>query len=204
MKPLLPSSDSCGTTLKLEQLQWPAHINYRGSHAVIGSFWRKLRPWLDPRMRVVRFDWAVDPTHFDSVRYGHLEGYVDDLLAIVEATSSAPCTFIGHSMSAMIGMLAAKQQPSAFKQMVMIAGAPCYVSHAEYGGGFSAESIANLLDQIEDDYLAWFTTFAPVTAGDPHRQDIIDDFQGALKAMRPPATGERLTERAVRPQSWQY
>ena len=149
------------------------------------SFWRELTPWLEQRFRVVRFDWSVTPEHFDSVRYGSLDGYCDDLLAIIETTGSKPCILIGHSMSAMIGMRAAKRERAFFEQIVMIAPAPCYVSHARYPAGFSQEDIDALLDRIGDDYVAWISAFAPVAVGDPQQRDVIDDFQRSLKAMRP-------------------
>ena len=104
---------------------------------------------------------------------------------LFQGTASKPCTLIGHSMSAMIGMLAAKRQPAFFKRIVMIAPAPCYVRHPDYAAGFSQENIDALLDEIGDDYMAWLMAFAPVAVGDPRQQDVIDDFRRSLSAMRP-------------------
>ena len=168
-------------------------VSGNGDHTIVlgngfgtdKSSWRELTPWLEARHRLVRFNWAVTPEHFDSVRYGSLDGYCDDLLAIVGGTTSKLCTLIGHSMSAMIGMLAAKRQPGFFRRIVMIAPAPCYVRHPDYAAGFSQENIDALLDQIGDDYMAWLMAFAPVAVGDPQQQDVIDDFRRSLSAMRP-------------------
>jgi pimeloyl-ACP methyl ester carboxylesterase len=82
-------------------------------------------------------------------------------------------------------MLAAKREPSFFKRIVMIAPAPCYVSHPDYAAGFSQEDIDALLDHIGDDYMAWIAAFAPVAVGDVQQQDVVDDFQRSLTAMRP-------------------
>ncbi len=86
-------------------------------------FWRALVPWFERRYRVVRFDWVMDSARPDSA----IDGFADDLLAVLQVTSSLPCTFVAHSMSGMIGMLAAQRAPSVFRRMVMIApGSPLY------------------------------------------------------------------------------
>jgi sigma-B regulation protein RsbQ len=147
--------------------------------------WMKLLPWLEQRFRVVRFDWPVDPVHFDAARYAWLESFVDDLLAVVAATGGAPCSLIGHSMSAMIGMLAARREPAAFKRIVMIAAAPRYVLDSDYPGGMTAGDVEALLERMGDDYLAWSEEFSPVAVGLRHDPDLIDDFRRGLIAMRP-------------------
>ena len=48
--------------------------------------WSKILPWLERRHRVVRFDWPIDPVHFDAVRYARLESFAEDMLAVLAAT----------------------------------------------------------------------------------------------------------------------
>jgi sigma-B regulation protein RsbQ len=146
--------------------------------------WRALLPWLETHGRVIRFDWAIHPDHFDVTRYSELDGFVDDMLAVIEATAVAPCVLIGHSMSAMIGMLATKREPSFFRRIAMIAPAPRYSRDSDYAAGFSIEEIEGLLDRISDDYLAWTAAFAPIAVGEATGA-FVDDFREGLRAMRP-------------------
>jgi len=145
--------------------------------------WGALLPMLEAGHRVVRFDWAVDAQHFDTTRYSALDGYVDDLLAIVRAGAQEPCTLIGHSMSSMISMLAAKREPGLFRHIVMIAPAPCFIRDAGYDAGFTQSEIDALLEAISDDYLAWTAAFAPIAVG--AHAEAIDDFREELRALRP-------------------
>jgi sigma-B regulation protein RsbQ len=149
------------------------------------SCWAPLLPLLEPRHKVVRFDWAVGPEHFDSLRYAKFDGYVEDLLTIVKTQAKGACTLIGHSMSAMIGMLAAKREPDLFRHIVMISPAPRYIRDEGYDAGFTREEIDALLMAIGDDYLAWTAAFAPVAVGDPGKTGAIADFRAGLRAMRP-------------------
>ncbi len=147
--------------------------------------WAKLLPWLEPRFRVVRFDWMIDPVHFDAACYASLDRFAEDMLAVVVSAGCAPCTLVGHSMSAMIGMLAAKRDPAAFRRIVMIAAAPCYVIDDDYPVGLAADDIDALLDRIGDDYLAWCDDFSPVAVGRGAEPALVDDFRQSLRAMRP-------------------
>jgi sigma-B regulation protein RsbQ len=146
--------------------------------------WAPLLPLLEARHRVVRFDWAVDPKHFDTARYSTLDGYVEDLIAVVRIGAKGPCALIGHSMSSMIGMLAAKREPELFRHVVMIAPAPCFIRDANYEAGFTQEEIDAVFESISDDYLAWTAAFAPVAVG-PSHSAAIDDFREELRALRP-------------------
>ncbi|PPQ37925.1 hypothetical protein CH337_01770 [Rhodoblastus acidophilus] len=147
--------------------------------------WTQLLPLLEARSRVVRFDWAVSPKHYDSARYATLDGYVEDLLGIIAATVQGPCTLIGHSMSSMIGMLAATREPERFHHIVMIAPAPCFIRDQGYEAGFTREELDALLDAVSDDYLAWTEAFAPIAVGGAPNSVAIDDFREGLRALRP-------------------
>ncbi|HTH18064.1 MAG TPA: alpha/beta fold hydrolase [Magnetospirillum sp.] len=149
------------------------------------TFWRGLLPWLEERFRVVRFDWLIDPDHFDSSRYKSLEGFAEDLLAIQMATDAAPCLYVGQSMGAMVGMLAARRRPDFFRSMVMLAPSPCFINHPGYRGGFDQEGIDALLGQIGHDYMEWVKSFSPlVVAAPPSHQDA-QEFARCLMALRP-------------------
>lgn len=168
-------------------------VSGEGAHTVVlgngfgtdQDFWREVAAWLEPRFRVVRFDWAIDPVHFDASRYAAMDSYAEDLLAVIHATDAAPCTLVGHSMSGMVGMIAAKTVPAAFRHLVMIAPAPCYISGEGYPAGFTREEVDGLLNFMGENYMAWVEAFAPIAVGDPGNAAAIGEFSRSLTAMRP-------------------
>lgn len=147
--------------------------------------WAQVLPWLEERFRVVRFDWPVTPRHFDHIRYSTLDAYAEDLLAVIEATQAAPCTLIGHSMSGMVGMLAGRMAPRAFTRMVMINPSPRYINDEGYTGGFSREQIAALISSLNENYLDWVRSFAPVVVGGQPEDPAVAEFAEGLLSLRP-------------------
>lgn len=134
---------------------------------------------------MVRFDWLIEPQHYDHMRYGSLEAYAHDLLRVIHAAEAAPCVFVGHSMCGMIGMLAGIIRPQAFTSMVMINPSPCYINDASYEGGFREEDVKALLAGISNDYFAWVQGFAPTVVGGPPDRPEVEEFSRGLRAMRP-------------------
>lgn len=149
------------------------------------TIWHKILPWLEARYRVVRFDWALEPVDYDTARYADITGFVDDLLAVISATGAAPCRLISHSVSGMVGMLAAKGQPNFFERMVMLAPSPRYINDPGYHGGMEQADVDALLEQMADDYVAWAQDFSPrAVAGTPDQPEV-QEFMRGLLAMRP-------------------
>src|SRR5689334_24423698 len=74
------------------------------------NMWRFIVPAFENDFRIVLFDYVghgkSDVSAFDRSRYGTLEGYAADVLAICEALAVRNAVFVGHSVSAMIGILA--------------------------------------------------------------------------------------------------
>ena len=46
------------------------------------------------------------------------------------------CIFVGHSVSSMIGVLAAIEEPQRFARLILIGPSPRYINEADYVGGF--------------------------------------------------------------------
>ncbi|MCR6630639.1 MAG: alpha/beta hydrolase [Magnetospirillum sp.] len=149
------------------------------------TMWHRVLPWLEERYRVVRFDWVIDPRHYDASRYSRIDGFVDDLLAVLMAAETSHCLYVGHSMGGMIGMLAAKRAPEKFRAMVMLAPSPCYVNHPGYGGGFDPDDIEALLSSIGTNYLDWVRSFSPVAVAGSADGEEVAEFTRSLLAMRP-------------------
>ena len=80
--------------------------------------------------------------------------------------------FVGHSVSAMIGVLAAIGDPGRFAKLVLVGPSPRYIDDGDYVGGFSEADIAELLESLESNYLGWSSAMAPVIMGNADRPEL--------------------------------
>jgi sigma-B regulation protein RsbQ len=140
------------------------------------TMWRFMTPAYQDRFRTITFDLVgsggSDLAAYDRARYASLHGYADDLIEIIDEFATGPVVFVGHSVSAMIGMLAAISAPERFAAQAMIGPSPCYINDGDYVGGFSREDIRELLDTMDDNFLAWSKNLAPAIMGAPNRPDL--------------------------------
>ncbi|MGA3680852.1 MULTISPECIES: alpha/beta fold hydrolase [Pseudomonas] len=145
------------------------------------AMWRLISPHYADRFNVVLYDLvgagnsAIEA--YDPDKYATLNGYAHDLAELVREFGTGPVIIVGHSVSAMIGVLADRQAPGLIAAHVMIGPSPCYVDSGDYVGGFSEEDVHSLLDTLDSNYLGWSSTMAPVIMGAPGQ----------------PALGEELT-----------
>lgn len=149
------------------------------------TMWRQVLPSLEERYRVVRFDWVIDPEHYERSRYATLDGFVEDLLAVLIATDTAECLYVGHSMGGMVGMLASKRTPERFRHFVMLSPSPCFVNSPGYRGGFEPEEIDRLLQEMGADYVNWVSQFTPLAVAAASDKPEVAEFTRSLLAMRP-------------------
>ena len=95
------------------------------------SAWNRVLPYFQRDYRVVLYDLvcagSVNPDHFDFRRYTTLDAYVDDLLDILDALHIDRCFFVGHSVSAMIGIIAAIRRPELFLKLILVGASPRYL-----------------------------------------------------------------------------
>jgi sigma-B regulation protein RsbQ len=140
------------------------------------SMWRFVAPRFATDYRVVLFDHAgcgaSDPSSYDPVRHADLEGYAQDLVEVLEHVADGPALVVGHSVSAMIAVLAAAERPDLFDGLVLVGPSPRYVDTDGYRGGFTAEEIDELLQTMDTNYLGWSRAMAPVIAGNPDRPEV--------------------------------
>jgi sigma-B regulation protein RsbQ len=131
--------------------------------------WQHLLSLFIDDYRIVTFDLVgsgnSDASAYDRAKYGTLHGYAADLLEIIDAFCDGPCIHIGHSVSSMIGLLAANREPDRFTAQVMVGPSPCYLDDGDYHGGFSRADIDELLDALASNYLAWSSSMAPTLMG---------------------------------------
>lgn len=142
------------------------------------NLWRLVAPVLAEQFTVVLFDYVgsgrSDLAAWDEQRYGSLSGYAQDVLEICDELDVHRVLFVGHSVSAMVGVVAAAARPALFAGLVLLTPSPCYIDDEEsgYRGGFSAADIEELLDSLEANYLGWSAVMAPVIMGNPDRPEM--------------------------------
>ncbi len=144
------------------------------------KLWRLVEQRLAPKFRLILFDHvgcgASDPFAWDPQRYASLQGYADDILELVRGLDVRQAVFVGHSVAAMMGVLAVSADPSRFAKLVLLTPSPRYIDDQDYRGGFSRHDIEELLDSLESNYLGWSRSIAPVIIGAPDRPELADEL----------------------------
>ncbi|MEU4806228.1 alpha/beta hydrolase [Actinosynnema sp. NPDC023587] len=144
------------------------------------NLWRLVVPALAERFRVVLFDHVgagkSDLSAWSPERYSTLDGYALDVLDICAELDLRDVVLVGHSVSAMIAVLAANRDRSRIAKLVLVTPSPCYVDDGDYRGGFSRADIDELLDSLDSNYLGWSATMAPVIMGNPDRPELGEEL----------------------------
>ncbi|MGW5852166.1 alpha/beta fold hydrolase [Streptomyces sp. NPDC055254] len=153
------------------------------------NMWRLTVPALVANHKVVLFDYVgsggSDLSAFSADRYSSLDGYAQDVVDICEALELRDAVFVGHSVSAMIGVLAADKAPERIGALVMVAPSPRYIDDDGYRGGFSAQDIDELLESLEANYLGWSAAMAPVIMGNAERPELGQELTNSFCATDP-------------------
>ncbi len=148
------------------------------------NMWRLLQPVYATRYRTVIFDLTgsgqSDLSAYDPTKYDTLDGYATDVLEILDEVGGEPAIFVGHSVSAMIGMLANIRAPQKFVAQIMVGPSPCYINDDSYVGGFSRGDIEGLLDTLDSNYLGWSSNMAPVIMGAPDRPELATELTNSF------------------------
>ena len=140
------------------------------------NMWRFVTPAFEDQYRIILFDHVgaggSDLSAYNRAKYASLQGYVDDMLEICRELGLTRSIFVGHSVAAMIGVLAALQEPDRFEKLILVGPSPRYIDEEGYVGGFSREDIDGLLDSLDSNYLGWSSAMAPVIMGNPDRPEL--------------------------------
>jgi sigma-B regulation protein RsbQ len=151
--------------------------------------WRLVRPRLAEMFRVITFDLVgsgrSDRTAWDAERYSSLDGYAHDVAQLCREMDLRDVMFVGHSVSAVIGVLAARLEPDRFTKLVLVTPSPCYIDDGDYRGGFTRADIDELLESLSDNYLGWSATLAPVIMGNPERPELGQELTNSFCHMDP-------------------
>ena len=153
------------------------------------NMWRLVAPAFQDRHRVLLFDYTgcgqSDLTQYDPERYRSMEGYAQDVLEIATELDLRRTVFVGHSVSSMIGIIAANRQPERFAHLILIGPSPCYINDEGYQGGFTRLQLEDLLDVLDHNHFGWSGSMAPVIMGNPERPELSDELAASFCRMRP-------------------
>ena len=148
------------------------------------NMWRHVAPAFEEDHQVVLFDHVgagrSDLSAYDPDRHGSLAGYARDVLDICHDLDLHDVVFVGHSVSAMIGVLAAVEEPERFATLVLVSPSPRYTDDGDYTGGFAESDIEELLESLDSNYLGWSTTMAPVIMGNPDRPELGEELAASF------------------------
>ena len=148
------------------------------------NMWRLVTPAFERDYRIVLFDHVgsgrSDLRAYDPQKYSRLQGYADDVLEICRELRLERVVFVGHSVSAMIGILAAIREPGRFASLVLVGPSPCYLNTGEYRGGFSRADLESLLEFMDANYLGWSSAMAPKIVGNPDRPELGEELTNSF------------------------
>lgn len=144
------------------------------------NMWRFITPAFENDYRIVLFDYVgsghSDLRAYDRTRYGTLGGYAEDLLDVCRALDLRDAIVVGHSVSGIVAVLAAKREPHRFAQLVLIGPSPRYINDTDYVGGFDRADIDGLLETMEKNYIGWANYLAPAIMANPDRPELAGEL----------------------------
>jgi sigma-B regulation protein RsbQ len=148
------------------------------------NMWRYVAPAFEADFRVVLFDHIgaghADASAYDVDRHATLTGYARDVLDICRDLDLHDVVYVGHSVSAMIGVLAAVEEPDRFAKLVLVGPSPRYIDDGEYVGGFAAADIDDMLESLDSNYLGWSAAMAPVIVGNSDRPELGEELTASF------------------------
>jgi sigma-B regulation protein RsbQ len=150
------------------------------------TMWRHVWPAFADEYRIVLFDHVgfggSDLGAYQYAKYDSLQGYADDVLELCRELELRDVVFVGHSVSSMIGVLAAAADPDRFEKLILVGPSPRYIDdpEGEYVGGFTREDIEGLLDSLDSNFLGWSATYAPAIMGADQPEELQQELTNSF------------------------
>ncbi|HEU4521016.1 MAG TPA: alpha/beta hydrolase [Thermoanaerobaculia bacterium] len=154
------------------------------------NMWRFVAPAFEDDYKVVLFDYVgagkSDISAYDPKRYSSLAGYARDVLDVCAALDLRDVVFVGHSVSSMVGVLAARAEPGRFAKLIMVGPSPRYINDPpHYVGGFDRADIEGLLDMMDRNFLGWASFLAPVIMKNPDHPEYTKELEESFCSTDP-------------------
>ena len=166
----------------------PAMVFLHGLGADQAS-WHLLAPHFEKDHQLVQLDLVgaggSQLGEYSRERHGSLAGHADDLLDVLRSLALYDVVFVGHSVGAMIGVIAALQEPQRFKKMVLISPSPRFINEKGYAGGFEQKDINELLAAMEADYHGWSQGISPVMMGADESPELVMELTNSFVRTNP-------------------
>jgi len=148
------------------------------------AMWRYVAPAFETDFRVVLFDYVgaggSDLAAYDPQKYASLDGYAEDVVELSRALGLTDAIFVGHSVSALVGLIAARKAPELFSTLVLVGPSPCYIDDGDYRGGFSRTQIDELLEFLDINHVGWSQAMAPVIMGNADRPELGEELTSSF------------------------
>jgi len=154
------------------------------------NMWRFVTPSFEEDYRIVLLDYVgagkSDLAAYSPERYGTLDGYAQDVLDVCGALNLTNITFVGHSVSAVVGILAAIREPDRFNRLILVSPSPRYLNDLpDYVGGFERADIEGLLTMMEKNYMGWAHYLAPIVMGNPGQSELGQELEASFCSTDP-------------------
>jgi len=148
------------------------------------NMWRFVAPAFEARFRTVLFDYVgsggSDLSAYDADKYSSIDGYADDVIQLARELGITGGIFVGHSVSAMICVVASRRAPELFSALVLVGPSPCYIDDADYTGGFTRDQITELMEFLDSNHMGWSQAMAPVIMGNADRPELGDELTASF------------------------
>jgi sigma-B regulation protein RsbQ len=148
------------------------------------NMWRFVAPEFHDDYKIILFDsvgaGGSDASQFDPKKYSSLNGYAQDVIEILRAANVEKAIFVGHSVSAMVGVLAAIEAPELFDRLILVGPSPSYINDGNYVGGFNADDIEQMLEFLDTNYLGWSSAMAPTIMGNADRPALAGELENSF------------------------
>ena len=169
--------------------QGPETIIFAHGFGCSQKMWKHVAPHFEDQYRTVLFDYVgsgqSDASHYSSKRYSTLHGYAQDILDICRVLGIRDAVLVGHSVSSMISVLAALQEPSYFKKLVLVGPSPYYFPDGQYQGGLEREDVDSLFEMMDNNYLGWSSFLAPLVMGNPDKPELTEELANSFCSTDP-------------------
>jgi sigma-B regulation protein RsbQ len=148
------------------------------------NMWRYVAPAFEENYKVILFDHVgagnSDLSAFEPKKYEQLDGYATDIIEMAKALQLQDIIFVGHSVSALIGIIAAQKAPELFSSLVLVGPSPSYINDGDYVGGFTKPQIEELLESMDNNHLGWSMAMAPVIIGNPDKKELGEELANSF------------------------
>lgn len=153
------------------------------------EMWRFVIPDFEEDYKVILLDLVGSGNSeikaYNSEKYRGLGGHARDIIEICEELELKKSILVGHSVSSMIGVLAAVSRPDLFERLILLTPSPRYINEENYKGGFDKKDIDELVETLENNFLGWSSFITPIIIGNPEKEEFSNELKNSFCSMDP-------------------